>query len=1279
MKIKYLFFFTIFTLFCNAQVVTISNVNFKNALINSLCVDADLNGTYESDADLNNDGQIQLSEAQAVQRLKVSNKSISLLTGISSFTNLKVLLCDNNLLSTNTLSLSSLSNLTTLDCSHNALTALNLAPTFSTLTNLVSLNCSYNQLTSLNLADTNLLNLNASNNNLNSLTDSNGNLALMTDLNISNNQFTTFTVNGQNLVSFIYANNPLTQLNFNSYGNSPINVTNLPTLQSLTFNYLISIPSLTLSLLPNLNYFKVYYSTIVSDVLLTNLPSLNSVDFQSDTSSLTLGANLGFTSMVNGYQTPNTVNIRAINFHITNSATITDINLFSFNVVNFSIDNMANLTSLKIPDGEILQTMSFNSMPQLQTLEIGSTNSTMNTNCVNLNISNFNNLNTFTIKRINLGSLTLSSLPSLVNFTNNGTSCNEVTSSLLLTNLPLLYDVKILDLNLAIVNINNLNSLYNLELNCKKITSLNLAALPQLYNFKYNDFSSPTTSALPMLTIQNLPNLYSIYLSRMDIGGINLNNLNNLYSLIITNDQPSTSYTPQTINYSFSNFPNLNYVQLDEIKTTNLSFQNVPNLTTLKFRESTIGTSYSIQNLPLENLFIDDMSTLNNVALNNLPNFKNLSITQCSNIQSLNFGNTNTTLKSFFLKSTISIPSTSISSLNFTNFPQLNSLTINYYLTTLTLNNLPSLNYLNCSSNKLNALSLINFPQLNELVCNYNQPTTSTPYKWPLTLNLPQLTKLDVNYNNARLANLDLSNCPILNEIHYKLSNSNNTGIIPYLNLKNGNPNFSIFESNAITNICVDSSAEKTVLQGLNTNLQSTIFTTYCNFNPGGTFSSLQGNSKLDSNLNGCDSTDAPFPMINFSIESGGISNSYFADNTGNYTIPFIDGQYTVSPVFENPSYYTFSPTSVTLNFPTDASPVNQSFCVTPNGNHNDLEITLIPYIPARPGFDAIYKLNYKNKGNQVQSGTVNLNFNDALIDFVAANPTVASQAVNLLSWSFTNLQPFENRTITVTFNVNSPTEIPAVVSGTILNYSAQVIGMTDETPADNNCVLNQSVVNAFDPNDKTCLEGAIVTSSLIGDYVHYVVRFQNTGTANAQNIVVKDLIDLTKFDLTTLIPMTSSHSFSTRITNTNQVEFIFQNINLSYLTGSNNGYVAFKIKTKPTLTVGSTFNNYAEIYFDYNYPIITNNFSTTIQNPLANNQFESAKLSVYPNPVKDILYFKTNEDVLKVEVYDLAGRILSSSSVNGNKINLSNLNKGNYIIKIYSAETITNTKILKE
>ena len=50
-----------------------------------------------------------------------------------------------------------------------------------------------------------------------------------------------------------------------------------------------------------------------------------------------------------------------------------------------------------------------------------------------------------------------------------------------------------------------------------------------------------------------------------------------------------------------------------------------------------------------------------------------------------------------------------------------------------------------------------------------------------------------------------------------------------------------------------------------------------------------------------------------------------------------------------------------------------------------------------------------------------------------------------------------------------------------------------------------------------------------------------------------------------------------------------------------------------------------------------------------------------------------------KVEVFDIAGRIISSNSINENKIDLSDLITGNYILKLYTEKGITNTKIIKE
>ena len=167
---------------------------------------------------------------------------------------------------------------------------------------------------------------------------------------------------------------------------------------------------------------------------------------------------------------------------------------------------------------------------------------------------------------------------------------------------------------------------------------------------------------------------------------------------------------------------------------------------------------------------------------------------------------------------------------------------------------------------------------------------------------------------------------------------------------------------------------------------------------------------------------------------------------------------------------------------------------------------------------------------------------------------------------------------------------------------------------------------------------------------------------------------------MSTLELIDASHSCVTRITNPNKVEFIFENINLPFDDANNDGYVSFKIKTKPNLVVGNSFSNLANIYFDYNFPIVTNNYTTTIQNTLGLQENELINdVVAYPNPVKDFLNFKTEHPILKVEIYDNSGRILSSNSVSENKVDLSNLKTASYILKLYTEKGIVNIKVIKD
>ena len=602
----------------------------------------------------------------------------------------------------------------------------------------------------------------------------------------------------------------------------------------------------------------------------------------------------------------------------------------------------------------------------------------------------------------------------------------------------------------------------------------------------------------------------------------------------------------------------------------------------------------------------------------------------------------------------------------------------NNQISTINLSNLANLGALSCSSNQLTNLDLSINVLLHVLYCANNQLTS---------LNTINNLNLSGIYCGSNLFNtLDFSHLQLLNNLSF----DNNPNLVT-VNIRNNNLFWDngglglAFNNNPnLQYICADASDVLLVQQIIDGYGYTNCYVNaYCNFADTGNFYTMNGNSKYDLNSNGCDVFDLPLSNLKFNITDGVNSGSLISNTTGNYSIPVQAGTHTITPVLENPTYFTVSPTTVSATFPTQTSPFTQNFCVTANGIHPDLEVTLLPINAARPGFDATYKIIYTNKGNTTQSGTVNLSFNDAIIDFVSAIPATASQSVNNLSWNFANLLPFETREITLTLNVNSPMENPAVNSGDILNYTTTITSSAiDDLPNDNTFVFNQTVVNSFDPNDKTCLEGATIPPSKVGDYVHYMIRFENNGTANAQNIVVKDIIDTAKFDVSSLIPMKGSHSFVTNISSGNKVEFIFENINLPFDNANNDGYVAFKIKTKPTLANGDTFSNTASIYFDYNFPIVTNTATTTIAALSIQDFVFSNYFTIYPNPVSKVLSItqKENITISSINIYNTLGQLVLviPNAKNIKTIDVSSLTSGNYFIKINADKGISNTKFVK-
>lgn len=438
-----------------------------------------------------------------------------------------------------------------------------------------------------------------------------------------------------------------------------------------------------------------------------------------------------------------------------------------------------------------------------------------------------------------------------------------------------------------------------------------------------------------------------------------------------------------------------------------------------------------------------------------------------------------------------------------------------------------------------------------------------------------------------------------------------------------------------------------------------------------------------DEENNGCNENDMLLHGILIKASDGDASSSTFSTN-GEYTLNVYEGSHTIS-LLNLPNYLSYHPENEIITFNNNENIETLNFCLTANQTVQDLNIALLPISEARPGFEADYQLIVQNLGTQTTNNVlVTLTFDDTKQSFVSANPTENSATANQLYFEITSLSPFSSAIIDFTMETFTP---PTVNGGDILSFSATVSpNIDDYTPYDNSFGFRQIVVNSFDPNDKLVLQGSEIHIDEVNEYLHYIVRFQNTGTASAINVRIEDELH-ESLDWNTIQILNSSHNYRVEITDGNQMEFIFNNINLPYEDEDeegSNGFIAYKIKPIAGLEVGDIITgNKAYIYFDYNLPIITNTTSTEVVEDTSSVSVPSLNnlISVYPNPTNGILHLSSKENIIieEVKIYNLQGRELFGSTTNQQTINIENLSAGIYLMNIKTNQGSISKRVIKK
>ncbi len=410
-------------------------------------------------------------------------------------------------------------------------------------------------------------------------------------------------------------------------------------------------------------------------------------------------------------------------------------------------------------------------------------------------------------------------------------------------------------------------------------------------------------------------------------------------------------------------------------------------------------------------------------------------------------------------------------------------------------------------------------------------------------------------------------------------------------------------------------------------------------------YSTIGGYVVIDTATN-CQSYLNHFPLQNIPVTcSNGMtvftdSSGYyeFRVDTGTYTVQVLPGATSWTPACTQ--VYTFDVTSYQQIYPLS------NFFFT-GQNLFDISLVLTKNSPSVGRVSQVY-IEVCNNSALPASFEVTLEFGEQQT-FISGYPRAIPQAVgdSTVIFTFVDLQPFECVNLRSCIRTSQSATVGDSITYTA--YTDAATTNTDVVPGDNFQSCTTAIIGSYDPNDKTPTpagtgpEGFISTSDSL---MRYTIRFQNTGSDDALYVRLEDAIS-DKLDITTLKPVGASHPYEAFYNEDNRLFVTFDPIVLppeAQDTVGSQGYFTYTIQTMPGLQPGDVINNTAEIYFDFNDPIITNTTVNTIESPVSTRSPQvSRELMLYPNPTTGELTLRVaaNQQIERVGIVSIDGRVV--------------------------------------
>ncbi len=308
----------------------------------------------------------------------------------------------------------------------------------------------------------------------------------------------------------------------------------------------------------------------------------------------------------------------------------------------------------------------------------------------------------------------------------------------------------------------------------------------------------------------------------------------------------------------------------------------------------------------------------------------------------------------------------------------------------------------------------------------------------------------------------------------------------------------------------------------------------------------------------------------------------------------------------------------------------------------------------------------YKEINPNIKSSGGAIIFNDGNY-FLLGSTSISGNLYNPVRIMLTKVD--ENGNIITSYGTSGFTLVTIPTSATYLSiYEAQLF--------DNKFYVN---LNLYSNNNHDALFNFDATTgeslSYIGSAHKYYQKVDNDGLYMTHYYPGSDILNNNNtFNLSKLNP---NGILDTTFNNTGVFFYEFDFSAPLANDGDSQSMIFIKEPNGKFLIAGFTYDAFISTYSDFSAIRITDS-------SLGVNNASNNKISVYPNPFQNKVFFKSPTLIKKIEVYDLIGRKIiepsfeydnTSTSIDLSKITV----KGNYLIKILTEnDEIITEKIVK-